>query len=125
MVLHYFLLVAFMWMLIEGYQLYRIVTQVFDVLTTKLTIFYVLVAYIVPAVIVIATVLTATFIEDDFLKAYAGDETYFKTYNNYLKNMHIHVVLFYNRCWLVGDWTWAFNGPVAAVILVCYNFRNF
>ena len=77
MVLHYFLLVAFMWMLIEGYQLYRIVTQVFDVLTTKLTIFYFLVAYILPAVIVIATVLTATSIEDDFLKAYAGDETYF------------------------------------------------
>lgn len=95
MVLHYFLLVAFMWMLIEGYQLYRIVTHVFDVLTTKLTIFYALVAYILPAVIVIATVLTATSIEDDFLKAYAGDETYFKTCY-YLENMHIHVAWFYN-----------------------------
>jgi len=76
MVLHYFLLVAFMWMLIEGYELHRMVNQIFGTLSSKLTIIYALLAYTVPLLIVVITMLTAVFIEEDFLDAYAGDETY-------------------------------------------------
>jgi len=76
MVLHYFLLVAFMWMLIEGFELYRMVNHVFGASTSKLTIIYALLAYTVPLLIVVTTILTAVFIEEDFLNAYAGDETY-------------------------------------------------
>ena len=75
-VLHYFLLVAFMWMLIEGYELHRMVNQIFGTLPSKLTIIYALLAYTVPLLIVVITMLTAVFIEKDFLDAYAGDETY-------------------------------------------------
>lgn len=75
MVLHYFLLVAFMWMFIEGFQLYRIVTNIFDSRTSK-TIFVVPLAYIIPLAIVIFTVAAAMFMEGDFIGAYAGDETY-------------------------------------------------
>ena len=76
MVLHYFLLAAFMWMLIEGCELYRMVNQIFGTLRSKLTIIYALLAYTVPLLIVVITMLTAVFIEKDFLDAYAGDETY-------------------------------------------------
>lgn len=76
MIVHYFLLVAFMFMLIEGFQLYEIVKHVFEAWTTKLTIIYVVVAYAVPLLILIITVVTASFVEEDVLKVYKKYETY-------------------------------------------------
>lgn len=73
---HYFLLVSFSWMLIEGIQFYRMVNNVFYAWTTKLTVFYFLVAYAVPLLIFFITILTASFTEEDVLGAYAGYEPY-------------------------------------------------
>ncbi len=85
--LHYMLLTSFMWMLIEGFQLYRVVVAVFG--TKKSSIYYALVAYTVPFFIVGITVLIAnsyeskefirvntTVILTGIMQAYSGDETY-------------------------------------------------
>lgn len=70
MSIHYFLLVSFMLLLIEGFQLYQIVKNVFEVWTTKLTVLYVIVAYTVPLLILIITVIMASFIEEDVWDVY-------------------------------------------------------
>lgn len=87
--LHYFLLVAYMWMLIEGFQLYRMVKNAFDGWTTKLTIFYVLVAYTVPLLIVIV-VLTA----GDSDGSYYGPTVYCQGYDHYTSSLyHLHKLI--------------------------------
>ncbi len=85
--LHYMLLTSFIWMLLEGFQLYRMSVHVFDVRARKLTIFYATVAYTVPMVIVATTVLiadsfdpipyneTSDFTMTGIMQAYSGDET--------------------------------------------------
>ena len=85
--LHYFLLTSFMWMLIEGFQLYIMVVDVFR--TRKTKIHYAIVAYTVPFFIVGVTILTANSYEPyetvrvnntvnltGIMQAYSGDETY-------------------------------------------------
>jgi len=84
--LHYMLLACFMWMLIEGFQLYRIVVKVLG--TKKHTIQYTIVAYTVPFCIVGITILTAesnptkefvrgnsTVTLTGIMQAYSGEET--------------------------------------------------
>ena len=85
--LHYMFLASFMWMLLEGFQLYRMSVNVFGVWTRKWTIYYALVAYTVPLFIVGVTILTANSFDtrpynetSDFnmtgiMQAYSGDET--------------------------------------------------
>ena len=73
-----------MWMFIEGFQLYRLAINVFDVWNRKWTLFYIIIAYNIPFVIVGITVLVANslepIVEDDTTKSgivqvYSGDET--------------------------------------------------
>ena len=85
--LHYMLLTSFMWMLLEGFQLYRMSVNVFGVWTRKWTIYYTIVGYSVPFFIVGVTVLSANSLDprpynetSDFtmtgiMQAYSGDET--------------------------------------------------
>ena len=85
--LHYMFLTSFMWMLLEGFQLYRMSVNVFGVLTRKWTIYYAIVAYTVPFFIVGVTVLTANSFEPrppnetsnititGIMQAYSGEET--------------------------------------------------
>lgn len=70
--LHFSLLVSFMWMGIEGLRLCRMVVYVFNL--DDWTVYYVLVSYIAPFLIVSITVLTAH-ISADIISTYAGDET--------------------------------------------------
>lgn len=70
--LHFSLLVSFMWMGIEGLRLCRMVVYVFNL--NDWTVYYVLVSYIVPFLIVTITVMTA-YISSDIISIYAGDET--------------------------------------------------
>lgn len=69
--LHFTLLVSFMWMGIEGLRLCRMVLYVFNL--KDWTVYYVLTAYIVPFLIVSITVLTAHS-KADIMSAYVGDE---------------------------------------------------
>lgn len=71
--LHFSLLVSFMWMAIEGLRLCRMVLYVFNL--RDWTLYYVLAAYIIPFIIVSVTVLTAEF-TTTIISAYTGDETY-------------------------------------------------
>ena len=50
-ILHYFLLAAFMWMLLEGVQLYMMLTEVFEREKSR-RYYYYAAAYIIPAIIV-------------------------------------------------------------------------
>ncbi|VDK53292.1 unnamed protein product [Gongylonema pulchrum] len=52
--LHYLFLAAFCWMLLEGYQLYLMLIQVFEKGEVKIVVYY-LFAYGFPAVIVAVT----------------------------------------------------------------------
>ncbi|KAL3994676.1 7 transmembrane receptor (Secretin family) protein [Acanthocheilonema viteae] len=87
--LHYFFLAAFCWMLLEGYQLYLMLVQVFEDEEGK-TIVYCLFAYGFPAVIVAVTAGVA--------------------WSNYSTDQY---------CWLNVETStiWAFAGPIAFVIL--------
>lgn len=71
--LHFCLLVSFMWMGIEGLRLCRMVLYVFNL--RDWTLYYVLAAYIIPIIIVGVTVLTAQS-TTTIISAYTGDETY-------------------------------------------------
>jgi len=82
--LHYILLASFMWMLLEGFQLYRMTVDVFDAWSRKSALYYAIVAYTVPFLIVGITVLIANSlqpIEDEnmiksgIIQVYSGDET--------------------------------------------------
>uniref|UniRef100_A0A8R1TJV8 G_PROTEIN_RECEP_F2_4 domain-containing protein n=1 Tax=Onchocerca volvulus TaxID=6282 RepID=A0A8R1TJV8_ONCVO len=87
--LHYLFLAAFCWMLLEGYQLYLMLVQVFETDEGK-TILYYLFAYGLPAVIVAVT---------------AGI-----SWSNYSTDQY---------CWLNVETStiWAFAGPIAVVII--------
>ncbi len=76
MALHYSLLVAFMWTLIEGIDFIRKIDNVFDSWTPKMTFCYVFHAYFIPLAIVIFTVLVAVLTDEDVLDVYGGSETY-------------------------------------------------
>ncbi|VIO94192.1 Uncharacterized protein BM_BM1739 [Brugia malayi] len=88
-ILHYFFLSAFCWMLLEGYQLYLMLVQVFENEEGK-TVFYCLYAYGFPAIIVAITVGVA--------------------WSNYSTDQY---------CWLnvATPTIWAFAGPIAVVIV--------
>lgn len=74
--LHYILLASFMWMFVEGLQLYRISVNVMDVWTTKWNLYFVLLAYTTPLIIVGSTILaTSLYGPDGIVQAYSGDET--------------------------------------------------
>lgn len=75
MSIHYFLLVAFMWMFIDGYQLYRIVNNFFNVWTIKMTVFYVILGYTVPLLTLMLTALAASFIQGNVLMVYNGNQS--------------------------------------------------
>lgn len=69
--LHFTLLVSFMWMGVEGVRLCRMVLYVFNL--RDWTRYYLLAAYLIPTIIVGATVLAA-YNTTGILQAYAGDE---------------------------------------------------
>lgn len=69
--LHFTLLVSFMWMGVEGVRLCRMVLYVFNL--RDWTRYYLLAAYLIPTVIVTVTALTA-FFTSGILQAYTGDE---------------------------------------------------
>lgn len=88
--LHYFFLAAFLWMFVEGFQLYVMLIEVFDSEKSRLGWYYVL-AYGAPAVVVtVAACVDPT--------SY-GTERY---------------------CWLRADnyFILSFVGPVVAILLV-------
>uniref|UniRef100_A0A915PTL3 Uncharacterized protein n=1 Tax=Setaria digitata TaxID=48799 RepID=A0A915PTL3_9BILA len=87
--LHYLFLAAFCWMLLEGYQLYLMLVQVFDKEEGK-TVLYCLYAYGFPAVIVAVTAGVA--------------------WSNYSTDQY---------CWLnvEAPTIWAFAGPIAVIIV--------
>uniref|UniRef100_A0A0R3RJM4 Latrophilin Cirl n=1 Tax=Elaeophora elaphi TaxID=1147741 RepID=A0A0R3RJM4_9BILA len=89
-ILHYLFLAAFCWMLLEGYQLYLMLVQVFEDKEGK-TVVYCLFAYGFPAVIVAVTAGVA--------------------WSNYSTDQY---------CWLNVETPtiWAFAGPIA-VVIVC------
>lgn len=133
--LHYFLLVSFMWMFIEGVQLYRMTMNVFNVLTTKWTLAYIALAYTIPILIVGITVICASQFArnsqnetacNGVINVYAGDETYNVCLNILLFNiLSIVNVIQHIRCWLHGEqWLWSFSGPVAAFLLVCIYLNS-
>jgi len=74
--LHFFLLAGFMWFFIDGLQLYRLVANVFKVLTTsKWTAYwYFALAYLVPFLVVLITELLASFSSIGIIGVYSGDE---------------------------------------------------
>ena len=72
--LHYVLLVSFMWIFIEGIHLYRLTKDAIEVYTTNWMRYYALFAYGGPLAIVGITVLCAVF-TDGIIEAYSGDET--------------------------------------------------
>lgn len=91
--LHFSLLVSFMWMGIEGVRLCRMVVYVFNL--CDWTFYYVLAANLVPSIIVGTTLFVAHF-TTGIIPAYAGDET----------------------CWLNGEnYKWSFAGPIAVIII--------
>jgi len=77
--LHYMLLASFMWMLLEGFLLYRITLDVFDVWAKTWTIFYLIVAYTVPLFIVGITVLMSIYEPDEIVEVYNSTEYYTRT----------------------------------------------
>ncbi|WKX94760.1 hypothetical protein Q1695_011768 [Nippostrongylus brasiliensis] len=89
LLLHYFFLVAFCWMLLEGYQLYLMLIQVFESDKTRLLLYYKF-SYGFPAVIVAVS---------------AG-----VTWHNYGTDRY---------CWIdtSSSTLWAFVGPVIGIIL--------
>lgn len=82
--LHYVLLVSFMWMFIEGFQLYRMSVNVFDVWTEKWKIYNIILAYTIPFLIVCITVISANayyepiseedVVKSGILQVYSGDD---------------------------------------------------
>ncbi|XP_065199232.1 uncharacterized protein LOC135830935 [Sycon ciliatum] len=93
-VLHYFFVAAFMWMFVEGLQIYFMLVRVFPTTTKRLLYFYIA-AYGVPVVIV---AITAGLNIQDY-----GTETY---------------------CWIdvSTNTRWAFHGPIIAIIVVNVGF---
>lgn len=95
-----------MWMLIEGFQLYRLGANVLSVQTSRKRrwmIYYTIFAYAVPFFIVGITVLTANGLEpkpynetSDFnmtgiMQAYSGEETYYY----FVKIIALHDSIFF------------------------------
>jgi len=77
--LHFFLLACFMWFFVEVLQLYRLATNVFNVLTTSqwTTYYYFALAYSLPFLVVITTELLANIYSvDGIIGIYSGDEKY-------------------------------------------------
>ncbi|CAL8095151.1 unnamed protein product [Orchesella dallaii] len=89
---HYIFLCAFMWMVIEGVQLYRMVVHVFDSGRSYIKHFGVF-AYGTP-LIVVAITATTGYLKGD--QPYGGDV----------------------YCWLDGLYIWSFLAPVAIVITI-------
>lgn len=74
--LHYTLLVSFMWMGIEGLRLCLMVVNVFD--RRDFTLLYMMIAYTCPLLIVGVTIVTAQLtLPRGVIDVYAGDETYY------------------------------------------------
>lgn len=94
LLLHYFFLASFCWMLLEGYQLYMMLIQVFEPNKTRIFLYYVL-CYGCPAVI---TAVSASIRWQDY-----GTKKY---------------------CWIdtSSGTIWAFVGPVIAVISLNVGF---
>ncbi|VDO72447.1 unnamed protein product [Heligmosomoides polygyrus] len=92
--LHYFFLVAFCWMFLEGYQLYLMLIQVFESDKTRLLLYYKF-SYGFPAVIVAVS---------------AG-----VTWHNYGTDEY---------CWIntSSSTLWAFVGPIIGIILANFVF---
>ncbi|VDM54905.1 unnamed protein product, partial [Angiostrongylus costaricensis] len=90
LLLHYFFLVAFCWMLLEGYQLYLMLIQVFEPDKTRMLLYYMF-SYGLPAVVVAVSAGVA--------------------WHNYGTNEY---------CWINTSTPtlWAFIGPVAVVIVI-------
>jgi len=86
--LHYILLASFMWMFIEGTQLYRMATNVFNVMTIKWTTFYIVLAYSMPLLIVGITILSASS-AIGVLEVYSGDEMYYLVVKFHIKEILI------------------------------------
>ncbi|ODM94029.1 Latrophilin-3 [Orchesella cincta] len=89
---HYIFLCAFMWMVIEGVQLYRMVVHVFDSGRSYIKHFGIF-AYGTP-LIVVAITATTGYLKGD--QPYGGDV----------------------YCWLDGMYIWSFLAPVAIVITI-------
>lgn len=92
-VTHYIFLVAFMWMLMEGIQLYRMVVKVFSTNGKSYITHFTIFSYGAPIIGVGVTILVG------YLR---GDEPYGSD----------------QFCWLNGCYMWAFMGPIAFVIMV-------
>ena len=73
--LHYVLLVSFMWIFIEGIHLYRLTKNAIKVDTTNWMRYYALLAYGGPLVILAITLQCAAY-TDGIVEVYSGDETY-------------------------------------------------
>uniref|UniRef100_A0A914E9N3 Latrophilin-3 n=1 Tax=Acrobeloides nanus TaxID=290746 RepID=A0A914E9N3_9BILA len=88
--LHYFFMSAFCWMLLEGYQLYRMLIQVFEANQSKILLYY-LVGYGFPAVIVA-------------ISAGSAHQCYGTT----------------NYCWIdvKTPLIWAFVAPITVIIVI-------
>lgn len=71
--LQYILLASFVWMFIEGMQLGRMAINVFNVMTTKWTRVYMILAYSIPFLIVGITIISASS-TIGVLEVYSGDE---------------------------------------------------
>jgi len=72
--LHYVLLVSFMWIFIEGIHLYLLTKNAIKVYTTNWMRYYALLAYGGPLAIVGITIQFAVFTEG-IIEVYSGDET--------------------------------------------------
>ncbi|CAB3367912.1 Hypothetical predicted protein [Cloeon dipterum] len=91
--LHYVFIAAFMWMVIEGHHLYRMLISVFDSGRDFSTI-YICLAYGIPLVIVVVTCIITAIFSDN---GYADDEL----------------------CWLSSpNYIWAFFGPILVLTLI-------
>ncbi|KIH42267.1 7 transmembrane receptor [Ancylostoma duodenale] len=90
LLLHYFFLAAFCWMLLEGYQLYLMLIEVFEPDNTRILLYY-LFSYGFPAVVV----------------AVSGGVAW----QNYGTDRY---------CWINTSTPtlWAFIGPIIVVIMV-------
>uniref|UniRef100_A0A1I7WBJ6 G_PROTEIN_RECEP_F2_4 domain-containing protein n=1 Tax=Heterorhabditis bacteriophora TaxID=37862 RepID=A0A1I7WBJ6_HETBA len=89
-VLHYFFLASFCWMLLEGYQLYMMLIQVFEPNQTRIFLYYIF-SYGFPAVVVAISASS--------------------TWSNYGTDQY---------CWINTSTStiWAFIGPISVVITV-------
>jgi len=92
--LHYLLLSAFSWMLVEGWHIYRLLTDVFRKKQCGLLPYY-LTGYGLPLLVVLPSIASSQAIG---FRGYGSSE----------------------HCWLATEhgFIWAFSGPVAAVVTV-------